>query len=54
MAYYRPIRIDELTPWILEQVKKENLISDNQIDAKALATALLNKFDVLGYSQTAV
>lgn len=53
MSYYRPIRIDELTPWLADYIAKNNLINDDQIDAAALATAILDKYDVLGHSKTA-
>ena len=50
MSYYREIRIDELVTWLLE---KNPVVRLTDSEALQLATALLNKFDILGSSQTA-
>lgn len=47
MSYYRPMRVDELVKWLVENEFV------HELDAPALAEALVEKFDVLGYSSTA-
>lgn len=50
MSYYREIRLDELVTWLLE---KNSVVKLNDQEALALATAILDKYDVLGSSLTA-
>lgn len=50
MSYYREIRLDELVTWLLE---KDSVIKLNDNEALRLASALLDKFDIMGSSNTA-
>lgn len=50
MSYYREIRLDELVTWLLE---KNSVVKLTDNEALQLATALLEKFDVMGASKTA-
>lgn len=50
MSYYREIRLDELVTWLLE---KNSAVKLNDNEALQLATAILEKFDVMGTSTTA-
>ncbi len=50
MAYYRELRVDELVTWLLD---KNPVVRLTDAEALALATALLDKFDMLTYSKTA-
>ncbi len=50
MAYYRELRLDELVTWLLE---KNPVVRLTDAEALQLATALLDKFDMLTYSKTA-
>lgn len=50
MSYLRPIRKDELTTWLLENGPEDAGYWD--VDAPALAQKLIDKFDILTYSNT--
>lgn len=51
MSYYREIRHDELVEWLTDNVLRSFTEDDMTMDE--LATTLLNKFDILGSSNTA-
>lgn len=50
MSYYRELRLDELVTWLLE---KNPVVRLTDAEALQLATALLDKFDMLTHSKTA-
>lgn len=50
MSYYREIRLDELVTWLLE---KNPVVRLNDAEALQLASAILEKYDVMGTSTTA-
>lgn len=50
MSYYREIRLDELITWLLD---KNPVVVLTDQEALQLASAILEKFDVMGTSQTA-
>ena len=51
MSYYREIRHDELVAWLLDRAYTNN--GAVEIGVGTLATDLLERFDILGTSNTA-
>lgn len=54
MSYLRPIRLEELTDWLLENGLAEEEAGYGHVDAATLAQKLIDKFDILTYSKTPV
>lgn len=50
MAYFRAMRVDELVAWLLERGYAEEASGHGHVSAEELATALVDTFDVMGYS----
>lgn len=48
MSYYREIRIDELTKWLIEN----GVDGYTETTAEELAQRLLDRFDILTFSNT--
>lgn len=53
MSYYREVRLDELTAWLLEKGFAEEKSGYGHVSAEELATAILDRFDVMGPATTA-
>lgn len=53
MSYYREIRLDELTAWLLDKGFAEERSGYGHVSAEELALAILEKFDVMGSANTA-
>lgn len=52
MSYYREVRHDELVAWLLEKGFAEETTGFGHVSAADLATAILDRFDVMGPSNT--
>lgn len=51
MAYYRAMKAEEIAAWLLENGFAEEKSGYGHVSAEELATALVDKFDVMGYSK---
>lgn len=51
--YLRPVRVDELISWLLENGFAEEQSGFGHVDANELARALVEKFDIHTYSRQA-
>lgn len=49
MAYYREMRVDEISAWLLEN----QVVELTELEAVELAEAILDRFDIMGPSNTA-
>lgn len=52
MSYYRAIKVVELTKWLLENGLAEEQSGFGHVSAEDLAQKLVDKFDIMTYSQT--
>lgn len=52
MSYIRPIKLEELIQWLLENGFAEEKPGYGHVDAETLAQALINRFDVITKAST--
>jgi hypothetical protein len=53
MSYYRAMKVEELVAWLLDNGYAEEKSGYGHISAEELASALVDNYDVMGYSKTA-